>query len=32
MKEHNAGMKIVDARIAKLVSGIGEFMRRESSK
>jgi len=29
MKEHDARMKELDARIANLVSGIGEFMRRE---
>jgi uncharacterized coiled-coil protein SlyX len=31
MREHDARMKTLDERIANLVSGIGEFMRRESS-
>jgi uncharacterized coiled-coil protein SlyX len=30
MKEYDARMKKLDERIANLVSGIGEFMRRES--
>jgi len=29
MKEHREEMKILDARIANLVSGMGEFMRRD---
>jgi hypothetical protein len=28
MKEHAAAMKVLDERIAGLVSGFGEFMRR----
>jgi hypothetical protein len=29
MKEHKDAMKELDVRIANLVSGFGEFMRRE---
>lgn len=29
MKEHEEAMKILDIRIANLVSGFGEFMRRQ---
>lgn len=29
MKEHDEAMKVLDVRIANLVSGFGEFMRRE---
>ena len=29
MKEHADQMKALDARIANLVSGVGEFMRRD---
>jgi hypothetical protein len=29
MKEHKEQMKELDVRIANLVSGFGEFMRRE---
>jgi len=32
MKEHDARMKELDDRITKLVSGIGEFMRREGGR
>ncbi len=31
LREHDERMKIVDERIARLVSGVGEFMRRESA-
>jgi hypothetical protein len=30
MKEHDERMKLLDVRIANLVSGVGEFMRRGS--
>jgi hypothetical protein len=29
MKEHDERMKLLDVRIANLVSGVGEFMRRQ---
>lgn len=29
MKEHHEAMKVLDVRIANLVSGFGEFMRSE---
>jgi uncharacterized coiled-coil protein SlyX len=29
LREHDDRMKTVDERIARLVSGVGEFMRRE---
>jgi len=29
MKEHDEAMKVLDVRIANLVSGFGEFIRRE---
>jgi len=29
MKAHDAAMKVLDERIARLVSGFGEFMRRD---
>ncbi len=32
MKEHDESMKTLDARIANLVSGIGEFMRRDRAQ
>ncbi len=31
MKEHDAAMKDLDARIVKLVSGFGAFMRGKES-
>jgi uncharacterized coiled-coil protein SlyX len=32
MKEHKEAMKELDVRIANLVSGFGEFMRRERAQ
>jgi hypothetical protein len=31
LREHDDRMKIVDERIGRLVSGVGEFMRRENA-
>lgn len=31
LREHDERMKAVDERIARLASGVGEFMRRESA-
>jgi uncharacterized coiled-coil protein SlyX len=32
LREHDERMKTVDERIARLVSGVGEFMRRENAR
>jgi hypothetical protein len=32
LREHDERMRIVDERIARLVSGVGEFMRRENAR
>jgi hypothetical protein len=32
MNEHREAMKLLDARISNLVSGFGEFMRRERAQ
>jgi len=31
LREHDERMKTIDERIARLVSGVGEFMRRENA-